>query len=134
MASKDQSILAQVAFKAAIEVVCNTEYAETDDIVGETFALTSAFYENLDAFIGKLGGSAKPSGSPKKSGSKPSSGGSNKPGSTQQSGKKAFTIKNPDAPATEGQWRKLESVGYDLGELDDNLTMGEANDLIQSAL
>ena len=132
MDSRDKSILYQVAFKEASAAVLNGEYGETDDLVGEVFALTDAYYEGLETKIGTLtkgkGGSSRKSG-----GGRSSNRGSNKRGS-KSSGKREFTIKNPDDPATEAQWNKLEGLGADLDDYDDDLTKGEANEAIQALI
>lgn len=128
---RDISILFQVAFKGAIEIVKAGE-VETDDVLGETFALADAFFDGLKTKIeaeskGKASGSSR-----KSSGSRSSSGGSKSKASNRRgSGNSTFTIKNPDDPASDAQYNKLESLGWDG---DEDLTKGEASDLIQELM
>lgn len=125
MDSRDKSILYQVAFKGAIEIVAAGE-VETDDVLGEVFALTDAFFEGL---VTKIGAETKGKGggSYKKSNNSKSYSGGSKSKASSRSGNTDFKIKNPDDPATDAQYRKLRSLDWDG---DEDLTKGEASDLI----
>ena len=129
---KNDAILYQVSFKGAIDIVAAGE-VETDDVLGEVFALTDAFYEGLKTKIGTVTESGG-SGNGGKTFTKKPSGSFKKQGSTQggNSSGGQFQIKNPDAPATEAQIRKLQSLGYDGNT--SSLTKGEASDAIQARM
>lgn len=129
MDARDKSILYQVAFKGAIEIVAAGE-VETDDVLGEVFALTDAFYDGLVTKIGSET-KGKGGGSYKKSSNSRSSSGGSKSKASNRRGSGDFQIKNPNDPATEAQYRKLRSLGWDD---DEDLTKGEASDLIGELL
>ena len=144
MATREESILYQVAFKGAIELVANGVIElETDDYGAEVFAVADVLYDGLAVKAGQEdGGKAKPSRS--------SSGGSRKPvsrpsGNTRSSDNGEVKLKNPNAPATAPQIKKVKALlkendidsdrtgfdydgnGYEFNEM----TMQEASDIIQ---
>lgn len=142
MPTREESILYQVAFKGAIELVANGIIElETDDFGAEVFAVADVFYDGLTVKAGQ-----EDSGKP----TKKSFGSSKSKGSTQRGNTNdgPITIKEPNAPASDAQLRKIKSelkkadIRYNRNgfELDgnefefDELSKQEASDIIEELM
>lgn len=130
MDNKDTSILAQVAFKKAVDTVL-AGHTETPDVAGEVSAWTETYYDNLLALIERKqqeAGNTPNSRSQTSGSSRSYSGGSNRQASNR-GGNGNFQIKDPNSPATEAQIRKLQALNV---QFDNNITKGQASDLISA--
>lgn len=148
MATREASILYQVAFKGAIELIANgTIELETDDYGAEVFAVADVLYDGLAVKAGQ-----EDEGKAKRT-TRSSSGGSSKRassprGNTRSSDNGEVKLKHPDAPATAPQVKKVKAllkendVEYDRNGFDfdgdeyefNELTMQEASDIIQALI
>lgn len=121
MASKDESIVSQVALKAAVE------YAKV--VEADVLETAQTYYDWLEQFLPGGTVNANPSPAPKRR----SSGRASRSRSSANGSNGGFTIKDPDAPATKSQIGKLLSMTDDYTwEEAEEFTKGEISSLIDS--
>lgn len=102
---RDNSILFQVAFKAAIEVFVSGN-TETDDVIGEVTGLTDVFFD----FLSERTGSDSPSQAAPKKKSTAGRSTTSKAAASKSKSSGSVAPKDPTAPATEPQVKFLKRL------------------------